>query len=84
MKLGEVFKEINTELELDGIKPIGPDKEALDTILKAADERVMTINMNQQYMVNTHKQQEFIQEKEFYYEVISIKLIISVQLNLKI
>jgi hypothetical protein len=68
-KLGEVFKEINTELRIDGIEPIPPDQEALDTILRAADDRVLTVNMNQQLMANTFKQQEYMQEKEFYYQV---------------
>lgn len=68
-KLGEVFKEINTELQIDNIQPIPADQEALDTILRAADDRVLTVNINQQHMANTYKQQEFMQEKEFYYEV---------------
>jgi len=68
-KLGEVFKEISAELRLDNIQPIAPDQEALDTILRAADDRVLTVNINQQHMVNTYKQQEIMQEKEFYYEV---------------
>ncbi len=67
--MGEVFKEINTELKIDGIEPIPPDQEALDTILRAADDRVLTVNMNQQLMANTFKQQEYMQEKEFYYQV---------------
>ena len=69
LKLGEVFKEINTELQIDNIQPIPPDQEALDTILRAADDRVLTVNINQQHMVKTYKQQEDMQEKEFYYEV---------------
>lgn len=68
-KLGEVFKEINNELKIDNIQPIPPDQEALDTILRAADDRVLTVNINQQHMANTYKQQEFMQEKEFYYEI---------------
>lgn len=68
-KLGEVFKEINSELKIDNIQPIPPDQEALDTILRAADDRVLTVNINQQHMANTYKQQEFMQEKEFYYEI---------------
>jgi hypothetical protein len=56
-------------LQIDNIQPIPPDKEAIDTILRAADDRVLTVNINQQHMVKTYKQQEDIQEKEFYYEV---------------
>lgn len=73
-KLSEVFKEINIELQLDGIQPIPPDQEALDTILRAADDRVLNVNMNQKLLANTFKQQEFMQEKEFYYEVVLIKI----------
>ena len=69
IKLGEVFKEIDAELKLDGVQPIPPDQEALDTILRATDDRVITVNMNQQLMANTFKQQEYMQEKEFYYEI---------------
>lgn len=68
-KLGEVFKEINTELKIDGIEPIPPDQEALETILRATEDRVLTVNMNQQLMANTFKQQEYMQEKEFYYQI---------------
>ncbi len=68
-KLGEVFKEINKELQIEGLEPIPPDQEALDTILRAADDRVLNVNMNQKYLHNTFKQQELMQEKEFYYEV---------------
>ena len=68
-KLGEVFEEISNELKMEGIQPIPPDQEALETILRAAEDRVQTVNMNQQLMAHTFKQQEYIQEKEFYYEV---------------
>lgn len=68
-KLGEVFKEIDIELKLDGVEPIPPDQEALDTILRATDDRVMAVTMNQQLMAKTFKHQEDMQEKEFYYEI---------------
>lgn len=68
-KLGEVFKEINSELALEGVLPIPPDQEALDTILRAADERVISVNMTQKHMTDTYVEQEDMQEKEFYYEI---------------
>jgi hypothetical protein len=37
--------------------------------LRAAEDRVVNVNMNQQNMVKTFDEQETIQEKEFYYEV---------------
>jgi hypothetical protein len=67
-----VFKEINLELELDEIRPITPDQEALENILRAADDRVVNVTMNQQNMARAFDEQETIQEKEFYYEVETI------------
>ena len=64
-----MFKEINLELELDEIRPITPDQEALENILRAADDRVVNVTMNQQNMARAFDEQETIQEKEFYYEV---------------
>ena len=69
-KLGEVFKEISTELEIDQILPIPPDQEALDTIIRATDERVISVNLTQKHMIDTYKEQEDMLEKEFYYDVI--------------
>jgi hypothetical protein len=58
-------------LALDGVVPIPPDQEALDTIMRATDERVISVNMTQKHMIDTYKEQEDLQEKEFYYEVCS-------------
>lgn len=38
-KMGEIWEEIMTELELEGVKIVGPDGEATDTILRASEER---------------------------------------------
>ena len=64
-----MFKEINSELNFDGIQPIPPDQEVLDNILRSTDEQAVSINITQKRMTNTFKQQEYMQEKEFYYEV---------------
>lgn len=68
--MGEVFKEINKELEIDQIKPISQDQDAMENILKAAEERVINVSINQQKMVKTFEEQELLEEKEFLYEVI--------------
>ncbi len=68
-KIGEVFKEINAELKLDGVEPIPPDQEALDLILRATEDKAIDVNIKQQSLANTFKQQEYLQEKEFYYEI---------------
>ena len=38
-KMGEIWQEIVTELDLDGVKLVAPDSEAVDTILRATEER---------------------------------------------
>ena len=38
-KMGEVWQEIVTELDMEGVKLIAPDTEAADTILRATEER---------------------------------------------
>lgn len=38
-KMGEIWQEIVTELEIEGVKLVPPDGEAVDTILRATEER---------------------------------------------
>jgi len=40
-KLGEIWQEIMTELEIEGVKLISSDDEATDTILRATEERAL-------------------------------------------
>ncbi|CAF5159967.1 unnamed protein product, partial [Rotaria magnacalcarata] len=40
-KMGEIWQEIITELEMEGVKLIAPDNEATDTILRASEERAL-------------------------------------------
>lgn len=81
--MGEVFKEINKELEIDQIKPISQDQDAMENILKAAEERVINVSINQQKMVKTFEEQELLEEKEFLYEVIIGKKRKSLTLSIK-
>lgn len=56
-------------MQLEDLRPITPDQDALENILRAAEDRVVNVNNNQQQMGRAFKEQESIQEKEFYYEV---------------
>jgi hypothetical protein len=38
-KMGEVWQEIVTELDMEGVKLVPPDGAAIDTILRATEER---------------------------------------------
>ena len=40
-KLGEVWQEIMTELDMEGTQVIATDGEATDTILRATEERAL-------------------------------------------
>jgi hypothetical protein len=40
-KMGEIWQEIMTELEMENVKLIPPDSEATDTILRATEERAL-------------------------------------------
>jgi hypothetical protein len=38
-KLGEIWQEIMTELDMEGVRLLPPDSEATDTLLRATEER---------------------------------------------
>ena len=40
-KLDEIWREILTELDIEGIKLTAPDKDATNTILRATEERAL-------------------------------------------
>jgi hypothetical protein len=42
-KMGEIWQEIVTELDMEDVKLIAPDSEAADTILRATEERGLGI-----------------------------------------
>jgi hypothetical protein len=42
-KMGEIWQEIVTELDIENVKLIAPDSEAADTILRATEERGLGI-----------------------------------------
>lgn len=44
-KLGEIWQEILTEVDMEGFKLIATDNEATDTILRAAEERALGIKI---------------------------------------
>jgi hypothetical protein len=45
-KMGEIWQEIMTELEIEGVKLIAADSEATDTILRATEERGLGRKIN--------------------------------------
>lgn len=69
MKVGEVWKEIADEIVMEGVKPIGTDEEALDTIQRATVERARGVAVLQRELLEAERQQHLIDEKDVYVEL---------------
>ena len=48
-KMGEIWQEIVTELDMEGVKLVAPDGEAVDTILRATEERGLGTKIRKMY-----------------------------------
>ena len=69
LKMGEVWKEVKNELGYNGVRPITPDQEAIETIERATLERARGVAVLQRELLGAEKQQDLIDEKELYVEV---------------
>ncbi|CAF1002747.1 unnamed protein product [Rotaria sordida] len=69
-KIGEIWQEILSELDMEGVKLIAPDNEATDTILRATEERALAVVATQTYILEQHHKYDLQLEKEFYNELI--------------
>ncbi|CAF0790318.1 unnamed protein product [Didymodactylos carnosus] len=69
-KMGEIWQEIVTELEIEGVQLVSPDREATDTILRATDERGLAVAATQNFILEQYHKQNLQQEKEFYEQLI--------------
>ncbi|UJR26392.1 hypothetical protein I4U23_007724 [Adineta vaga] len=69
-KMGEIWQEMMTELEMEGTKLIATDTEATDTILRATDERGLAVTATQNYILEQYHKQDLQFEKGFYNELI--------------
>ncbi|XP_077978018.1 cilia- and flagella-associated protein 69-like [Glandiceps talaboti] len=68
-KLGEVWKEVTSELEQEDVRPITPDQEALETIARAFDEKVQIVTETQIELIETQRQKDLDDEQEMYTEI---------------
>ncbi|CAF0791002.1 unnamed protein product [Rotaria sp. Silwood1] len=69
-KMGEIWQEIITELDMEGVKLIAHDNEATDTILRATEERALAVVATQNYILEQYHKYDLQIEKEFYNELI--------------
>ncbi|KAM6958962.1 cilia- and flagella-associated protein 69 [Aplochiton taeniatus] len=70
-KMGEVWSEISRELALEGVRPITPDKEALDTIVKLSEATAQRVIAEQSSMLEQQEKENINQEKLLYTEISS-------------
>ncbi|CAF3323798.1 unnamed protein product [Rotaria socialis] len=69
-KMGEIWQEIVTELDIEGVKLVAPDGEAVDTILRATEERGLAVAATQNYILEQYNKQDLQFEKAFYDDLI--------------
>lgn len=77
-QVGEVWQEINRELNLEGVKPISPDQEALSTITEIMEDTARRVTSEQSSIMEQHEKEELSQEENMYTEVPEVTFIYNV------
>ncbi|XP_043923464.1 cilia- and flagella-associated protein 69 isoform X2 [Protopterus annectens] len=68
-KVGEIWKEIAIELNAEEMRPVTPDQEALETILKTSKDVGRDVASLQAEILDSQQQQDFQDEKQMYAEI---------------
>ncbi|XP_062844662.1 cilia- and flagella-associated protein 69-like [Trichomycterus rosablanca] len=68
-KIGEVWNEITAELELEGVRPVSLDAEALSTIAQTSENTAKYVYQMQQSIIKQKEQEELQEEKQVYQEM---------------
>lgn len=76
--MGEVWQEINRELNLEGVKPISPDQEALSTITEIMEDTARRVTSEQSSIMEQQEKEELSQEENMYNEVPEVTFIYNV------
>lgn len=71
--MGEVWSETIGELQLENVRPVTPDQEAMEAISRAIEERAVIVAATQQELIEAQKNQDVIDEQEFYAQVKILK-----------
>jgi len=61
--------EVMAELEVENVRPVTPDREALETISVAVNIRAKQVIQVQHELLEAQRQQELMEEQEFYAQV---------------
>nr|KAG5707622.1 hypothetical protein BaRGS_031004 [Batillaria attramentaria] len=68
-KMGEVWTETMKELEVENVRPVTPDAEAMEAISRAIDERAQIVASTQSELLEAQHNQDILDEQEFYAEI---------------
>lgn len=68
-KMGEVWMETIKELEVENVRPVTPDLEAMEAISRAVEERAQIVAATQQELLEAQHNQDILDEQEFYAEI---------------
>jgi len=71
MQAGEVWKEVMSELEVENVRPVTPDRETLEAISTAINIRAEQVVQVQHELLEAQKQQDLLDEQEFFAKVCS-------------
>ena len=74
-QLGEVWTELTSELHQENVRPITPDREALEAITRTVEDRADHVLQVQKELLEAQNQQDLIEEQEHYAEVCSVFVI---------
>ncbi|XP_033127845.1 cilia- and flagella-associated protein 69-like [Anneissia japonica] len=69
LKSGEVWAEVLTELEQEGVRPVTPDQEAMEVMARAATERVNAVLESQGELLESQQEQDLLDEQDMYAEI---------------
>ena len=58
-----------SELQVENVRPVTPDREALEAVSTAVHIRAEQVRQVQQELLEAQKQQDLIEEQEFYAQV---------------
>ncbi|KAK7110003.1 cilia- and flagella-associated protein 69-like isoform X2 [Littorina saxatilis] len=68
-KMGEVWTETMKELEVENVRPVTPDAEAMEAIARAIEERAQIVASTQSELLEAQRNQNILDEQEFYAEI---------------
>ncbi|KAM7373538.1 hypothetical protein PAMP_008381 [Pampus punctatissimus] len=68
-KVGEVWHELSRELSVDGVRPVTPDEEALNSVCKIAEDTARKVATEQSSILEQLKKEDISEEELMYKEI---------------